>query len=77
VVIVPAQLAEEVAHEAVEQEAREAWALERVKDGESIRGIYPLSPERRPEYDRWRADRDGDRATTSRRSGTRPSPDGA
>jgi len=57
VVILPAHMAEEIAHDAVEQEDREAWALERVKDGESIRGVYPLSAERRPEYERWRADR--------------------
>jgi regulator of RNase E activity RraA len=57
VVILPAQLAEEIAHDAVEQEEREAWALERVKDGESIRGVYPIAAERRPEYDRWRARR--------------------
>jgi len=58
VVVLPAALAEEVARDAVEQERREAWALERVKDGESIRGVYPLSPERRADYDRWRATRD-------------------
>jgi len=42
VVILPAQFAEEIAHDAVEQEEREAWALERVNDGESIRGVYPI-----------------------------------
>ncbi|HEY6760778.1 MAG TPA: fumarylacetoacetate hydrolase family protein [Baekduia sp.] len=59
VVILPAHLAEEIAHDALEQEEREAWALERVQDGESTRGVYPLSAERRAEYDRWRAHRDG------------------
>lgn len=54
VVIVPAALAEEVAHDAYEQELREAWALERVQAGESIRGIYPLSDARREEYAAWR-----------------------
>ena len=43
VLVIPAALAEEVARDALEQEHREAWALERVKAGESIRGIYPLS----------------------------------
>jgi 5-oxopent-3-ene-1,2,5-tricarboxylate decarboxylase/2-hydroxyhepta-2,4-diene-1,7-dioate isomerase len=62
VVILPAQFAEEIAHDAVEQEEREAWALERVKDGESIRGSYPISAERRREYDRWRATRNGTRS---------------
>jgi regulator of RNase E activity RraA len=59
VVILPAHLAEEIAHDALEQEEREAWALERVQDGESIRGVYPLAPQRRADYDRWRAQRDG------------------
>jgi 5-oxopent-3-ene-1,2,5-tricarboxylate decarboxylase / 2-hydroxyhepta-2,4-diene-1,7-dioate isomerase len=56
-VVLPAALAEEVAHDAVEQEEREAWALERVREGESVRGIYPLSEERRPEFEAWRAAR--------------------
>ena len=55
VVVVPAQVAEEVARDAVEQERREQWALERVRAGESIRGVYPLSDERRPDYERWAA----------------------
>ena len=55
----PAALAEEVAHDALEQEQREAWALERVQAGESIRGIYPLGDERRAEYEDWRADARG------------------
>jgi 5-oxopent-3-ene-1,2,5-tricarboxylate decarboxylase/2-hydroxyhepta-2,4-diene-1,7-dioate isomerase len=57
VVVLPAGLAEEIAHDALEQEEREAWALERVIDGESIRGVYPLADERRSEYERWRATR--------------------
>ena len=52
-VVLPAALAEEIAHAAVEQELREEWALERVVEGESIRGIYPVSDERRPDYERW------------------------
>ncbi len=55
VVILPAKLAEEIAHDAYEVEQRESFALERVKAGESFRGIYPLSPERQPEYEQWRA----------------------
>jgi 5-oxopent-3-ene-1,2,5-tricarboxylate decarboxylase/2-hydroxyhepta-2,4-diene-1,7-dioate isomerase len=54
VVVVPAALAEEVAADALEQERREGWALERVKAGESIRGIYPLSDARRADYEAWR-----------------------
>lgn len=54
VLVIPAALAEEIAHDALEQEQREAWALERVKDGESIRGIYPLTEARRAEFEQWR-----------------------
>lgn len=57
VIVLPAALAEEVAADALEQEEREQFALERVKDGESIRGIYPLGDERRGDFERWRADR--------------------
>ena len=57
VVILPAALAEEIARDALEQEEREAWALERVLDGESTRGVYPMSDERRAEYERWLAAR--------------------
>lgn len=53
VVVLPAGRAEEIAHDAVEQEQREAWALERVQAGESIRGVYPLSNDRTAEYENW------------------------
>ena len=55
VVILPAALAEEIAHDALEVERRESFALERVKAGESFRGLYPLSAERQADYERWRA----------------------
>ena len=38
----------------LEVEEREAFALERVKAGESFRGLYPLSEERRGEYETWK-----------------------
>ena len=55
--VLPAALAEEIAQDAVEQELREEWALERVVEGESIRGVYPVGDERRPDYERWRETR--------------------
>ena len=55
VVVVPAAMADEVARDALRQEDREAFALERVQAGESIRGVYPLSDERRADYDAWRS----------------------
>jgi 5-oxopent-3-ene-1,2,5-tricarboxylate decarboxylase/2-hydroxyhepta-2,4-diene-1,7-dioate isomerase len=60
VLVLPAALAEEVAFDALEQEQREAWALERVQAGESIRGVYPLSDARRVEYEAWLAARNGE-----------------
>jgi 2-keto-4-pentenoate hydratase/2-oxohepta-3-ene-1,7-dioic acid hydratase in catechol pathway/regulator of RNase E activity RraA len=58
VVVVPAALAEDVAAEAAAQESREAWALERVKAGDSIRGVYPIDDAHRPRYEEWLADAD-------------------
>jgi 2-keto-4-pentenoate hydratase/2-oxohepta-3-ene-1,7-dioic acid hydratase in catechol pathway/regulator of RNase E activity RraA len=57
VVVLPFTLAEEIAYAALEVEEREAFALERVKAGESFRGLYPLSEERRPEYEIWKTQR--------------------
>jgi 2-keto-4-pentenoate hydratase/2-oxohepta-3-ene-1,7-dioic acid hydratase in catechol pathway/regulator of RNase E activity RraA len=54
VVVIPAQLAEEIADAAVEQELREQFAFERVDAGESVQGIFPLAEERRAEYEAWR-----------------------
>ena len=58
VVILPAALAEEIAHDAYEVEQRESFALERVRAGESFRGLFPLSEQRRPDYERWLSQRD-------------------
>jgi 5-oxopent-3-ene-1,2,5-tricarboxylate decarboxylase/2-hydroxyhepta-2,4-diene-1,7-dioate isomerase len=60
VVVLPFKLADEIAHAAQEVEEREAFALERVKAGESFRGLYPLSEERRPDYENWKATRSED-----------------
>ncbi len=66
VLVLPAALAEEVALAALEVEQREAWALERVQAGESVRGIYPLSDARRPEYEAWVAARNHHNLSGSR-----------
>jgi 2-keto-4-pentenoate hydratase/2-oxohepta-3-ene-1,7-dioic acid hydratase in catechol pathway/regulator of RNase E activity RraA len=57
VVILPAALAEEIAHDALEHEQRDRWSLERIRAGESLRGVYPMSSERQHEYENWRANR--------------------
>jgi 5-oxopent-3-ene-1,2,5-tricarboxylate decarboxylase / 2-hydroxyhepta-2,4-diene-1,7-dioate isomerase len=66
VIVVPAAMAEDVAWAALEQEEREEWALERVRAGESIRGVYPLSSEREAEFEAWRAARANQLANVSR-----------
>lgn len=56
-VIIPAALVEEVAKDAAEQELREAFAIERVEAGESFVGLFPLTDDRRPEFEAWLADK--------------------
>ncbi|WP_425073496.1 ribonuclease activity regulator RraA [Sagittula sp. S175] len=55
VIIIPAHLAEEVATEAVEMTAYEDFALEQVKAGETIIGLYPATREENLEkFAAWR-----------------------
>lgn len=58
VVIVPAQLADEVADEAVEMTAFEDFVTEQVQAGRSILGLYPATDEQTTrEFAAWRAAR--------------------
>jgi len=54
-VVIPHALAEEVANDAIDQEHREAFAIERVKAGESVVGLFPLTDERRADFETWSA----------------------
>jgi 5-oxopent-3-ene-1,2,5-tricarboxylate decarboxylase / 2-hydroxyhepta-2,4-diene-1,7-dioate isomerase len=54
VLVLPARLAEQVARDALEQELREEWAFERVRDGESTVGVFPLDETRLAEFEAWR-----------------------
>jgi regulator of RNase E activity RraA len=54
VVVIPAGIAEEVAREATAQSEFEDWVEAKVKEGRSIFGLYPPSPETRAEYEAWR-----------------------
>ena len=45
VVVIPVHLAVEVADEAIEQECFEDYAIERVRNGEGIFGLYPPDEE--------------------------------
>ncbi len=57
VCVIPALLAEEIANDAHAQELEEEWAIERVSDGESSIGTFPIAPERRGEFEAWLAKR--------------------
>ncbi|MFI6813056.1 fumarylacetoacetate hydrolase family protein [Nonomuraea sp. NPDC050328] len=61
VVVIPRALAERVAAAAVEQEREERFILDRVAEGASIEGLYPLGPRWRQEYERSRSDEGGER----------------
>ena len=58
-VVIPQALVEEVTRAALIQEEEEAFALERVQAGESPIGLFPLSDERRPDFEAWKAKRAG------------------
>lgn len=53
VVVIPMALVEEVVRDALVQEEREAFALERVAAGESTIGLFPLAPERMADFEAW------------------------
>jgi regulator of RNase E activity RraA len=54
VVVIPGALADEVAEGAEAQEEAEIWALDRIREGEALPGIYPLGPDRSAEFEAWR-----------------------
>ncbi|WP_136685370.1 ribonuclease activity regulator RraA [Falsirhodobacter xinxiangensis] len=55
VIIIPAEIADEIADEAVEMTAYEDFVVERVKDGATIIGLYPATDERNLElFAEWR-----------------------
>ncbi|TRW98697.1 ribonuclease activity regulator RraA [Paracoccus sp. M683] len=55
VIVIPADMADEVADEAVEMTAYEDFVIEKVKAGTPIIGLYPQTkPEFAPEFTAWR-----------------------
>jgi regulator of RNase E activity RraA len=61
VVVIPALLLAEVAADSARQEVEEEWAFGRVAEGESSIDVFPISAERRDEFESWRAARSTDR----------------
>jgi regulator of RNase E activity RraA len=57
VVVIPANIANEVAEEAASQTLFEDWVEARVKEGRSIFGLYPPSAETRAEFEAWKKNR--------------------
>jgi regulator of RNase E activity RraA len=57
VVVIPAHLAEEVARDAAEQEALEAFVLTRIVDGHPLPGTYPPNEATVAAYQAWRKSR--------------------
>ena len=55
VVAIPAHVAEEVAHDAYEQERLEEFIQAKVAAGSSILGVYPPDENTKAEYAAWRA----------------------
>ena len=59
VMVIPRHLADEIALETVEMELFEAFVLDQVTGGASIRGLYPpTNPKTLTLYDEWKANRD-------------------
>ena len=54
VVAIPAQVAEEVAHDAYEQERLEEFIQTKIAGGASILGVYPPNEETKAEFAAWR-----------------------
>ncbi len=53
VIIIPAELVDELASEAKGMEKYEAWVIDQVRAGESIIGLYPMNDETKVRYEEW------------------------
>lgn len=62
VIIIPAELADEIATEAKTMESYEAWVVDQVKAGASIIGLYPMNDETRARYEAWLANQEQEKA---------------
>lgn len=55
VIVIPAEIADEIADEGVEMSAYEDFVVEQVKDGETIIGLYPRTKDEHLEnFNKWR-----------------------
>ena len=60
VIIIPAEIADELAEEAAGMEEYESWVLEQVQQGESVIGLYPMNDETRARFEDFRAKKQRD-----------------
>lgn len=58
VLVIPPALAEEVADDAILQEAEEAYIAEMVAAGHSVEGLYPMNARWQEKYRAWASDRE-------------------
>ena len=54
VVVIPANIADEVAKEGEAQTVFEDWVEAKVKEGRSIFGLYPPNAETKAEFEAWK-----------------------
>jgi regulator of RNase E activity RraA len=55
VIVIPRHVAEQVARDAAEQELKETWVLEQIRNGGSSLEFYPPDAAHQEEYERWKA----------------------
>ncbi|WP_438855413.1 fumarylacetoacetate hydrolase family protein [Agromyces sp. M3QZ16-3] len=70
VIVIPPHLVAEVAAEAAEQDAADAWVAERVAEGEPVDGLFPMDRTWRERYERERDGAASDAPTAGQPSGT-------
>jgi regulator of RNase E activity RraA len=58
VVVIPADMAEDVARDAVAQDDFETFVMEKVQEGRAIFGLYPPGDATREEYRKWKEARE-------------------
>jgi len=58
VIVIPAELADEIAAEAKGMEKYESWVTDQVKAGASIIGLYPMNDATRARYEAWLAEQE-------------------
>ena len=61
VIIIPAEIADDIAAEAKSMEVYEGWVVDQVNNGASIIGLYPMDEKTRARYEAWLAEQKSER----------------